>query len=307
MPTFFKEDLEFIESEVSRVMRQEIKTRMVLPVKTDYDPNASFVGYDIYDITGSAKILANGGKDIPFVGENKRRESTQVFKIGTGIRYTEEEREGVASARANGKGGVYNLDSERPATARRYIYEEETRLAFVGDDDYGVKGLFNDINYGVDKGTKEDVATGAGASTLWSLKTPAEILADIRKGVKNASKNGLFPGEKMCLLPYDQYFDLTQPYADGTTFTILDWLQKSIPMVKFDYFEIMKAGNNGDTDDYMLIYTKDVRLLNLAITRDIRVGRPVFDIIETSEQAVTEKTAGTVVKHPASLYIGKKI
>jgi hypothetical protein len=86
--------------------------------------------------------------------------------------------------------------------------------------------------------------------------------------------------------------------------TVMDWLKKSIPgAVSFEWYNVMSATNTGATD-YMLIYTKDPRLVKLAIPQDINVGPPVYDIAETSEQAVRERFGGMIVKHPSSLYLG---
>jgi len=297
----FKEDLLFIEQEVTRVLREELKTRAVFPVDTNFNPAAREIGYDIFDITGSAKIMALGGnaKDIPFVGEEKERKTQAVYNIVTGIRYEEDEIEAVQGARAMGKGSSFNLDAERPATARRFISEKETQVAFTGDAPHGIPGILDTSFYGASKGTKST------AVVKWDgTATPAQILADIRKLIKSSSKNGLFPGPKTVLLPFDQWFELSQPFNDGTESTILDWLQRSLPgQVNFEFFNMMEDANNGafNTGNAMLVFTPRVDLVKLTVVQDIRMLTPVTDILENQELAIKEKTGGMVIKHPSSL------
>jgi len=308
MPQFHKEDLKYIEKIVTKVKKQELKQRTVFPYDSNFPAAAREIGYDIYDITGSAKILADGAdaKDIPFVGETKQRKSQGVYTIASGIRYSKAERDAVAMARQNGRGASYNLDAERPAAARRYIYETECEVIFNGSAKYGIKGIFDSSYYGTNKGTLEDVADGAAASKTWASKTPPEILEDIRTAVTKASADGLFDGKKVILVSFASWRELVRPFSEDSSFTVMDWIKRT-EEVEFQWFNALKAANNETGENVLFCFTKDPMLVKMALPEDIRLGRPVFDILETSEQALTERFAGPVVKHPASLYVGKGI
>ena len=304
-----KSDIVFIQKTISKVKREELKHRMLFPIDSEFDPNATEIGFDIYDISGTAIILAHGGNanNIPFVGESKERQTQLVYTIATGIKYTEGEIEGVASQRANGKGGTYNLKSERPATARRFVYEKECLTLFAGNSKYGILGVFNAAYYGTGKGTKENVAGVDAAARLWSGKTAPEILADIQKAVTTAMAEGIGGDMKMTIVvPFAQWRLLNSPFSTDSNMTIMDWIKKSED-VDFAWYNGVKATNNDDTVDYLFCYPKDKKVLANALIRDIKIGKPVYDILEGSEQAVTLKTGGIMIKHPCFLYVGKGI
>ena len=311
---FTPDDFLQISNTLYTPKENEMIARRLFRINTSYAPYAREIGYDYYERTGSAKILAAGGgaKDIPFVGEKGGRVTQQVYDIVTGIRYTEAERMAMAAKRALGKGPNIGLDTLRVDTARRYISEKENALAFVGDTDYGIKGIFDTTYYGANLGTSEDVAQGATGATaaakrLWSNKTASEILTDLLTAKQTIEEEGLFVA-KTLVLPPDRYNQLLKPFSTSTSLTVLDWLRSS--GMYFDNIitsRIMKTSNNGDTVDWFMVIDNDPEVVELAITNDINMGDPVYDIVGTMEMAVKESFGGVIVRHPSGLYIGKGI
>jgi len=90
--------------------------------------------------------------------------------------------------------------------------------------------------------------------------------------------------------------------------TLLQWLNS-----EGMYFEnivtsrVMKATNNGDTVDYFMVIDNDPEVVELAITNDIHLGDPVYDIVGTMEMAAMESYGGILLRHPAAIYIGKGV
>jgi len=310
---FSEDDLLQIQNVLYTPREEEMVARRMLRLNTSYAPYAREIGYDYYQRQGSAKILAYGASaaDIPFVGEKGGRNTQKVYDIVTGIRWTKAERMAEMAKRALGKGPSVSLDTTRVDTARRFISEKENALTFVGDADYGIKGLFDSTFYGTDLGTKENVAVGAtgandAAKRLWSNKTPAEIIKDIRTAVDTVEETGLFVGRVLAMSPA-AYNLLRQPYGDQTTMSVLDWINAN-----FDFSQIIKsrvflATNNGDTVNYFMVLDNDPEVVELAITQDVNLEDPVYDIMGTMEQAVTESYGGVIFRHPAGAYIGKGI
>jgi hypothetical protein len=311
---FTNDDFLQIENVLYTPREEEMVARTLLRLNTSYASYAEEIGYDYYQREGSAKILAKGGgsKDIPFVNEKGGRVTQRVYDIVTGIRWTIAEQEAIAAKRALGKGPSVQLDTLRVESARRFIMEKENKLTFVGDTEYGIKGLFDSSFYGANLGTSENVATTGTGSTdankrLWANKTPQNILKDLRSGMETVENDGLFKARSLILSP-KAYNQLRQPYSDENVMTVLDWINTNGM-----YFEniftsrVMQATNNGDTVDYFMVLDTDPEVVELAIVDDIKLLDPVYDIVRTMEQAVVESYGGVLFRHPAGAYIGKGI
>jgi len=314
MAVILKDDLLAIQNTIFSPRVEELKTRTLLKQNREFDSYVQEVGFDVYDRTGSAKVLAAGAdaKDIPFVGDEVTRFTQKVFTIATGIRYTESELEAVAARRLHSKGGPIQLDQRRPATARRFLLEREHRLAFNGDSDVGIKGLFDSTFYGAKKGTSEDVAEGSFGGTapqnrLWANKTPQEQIADLNRAMQVVENGNLFKARAL-VISSNAWNLLKKPYSNQSPMTTLKWLA-----TEGMYFEevivtnVVTSTYNGDSVDWFFVCDNDSEIVELITTRDITIGAPVVDIIGTSKQAVTLKTAGVMVRHPAAFYIGKGI
>lgn len=294
--------------------QDEMLARRIFSIDNSFAPYAREIGYDYYDRTGSAKIMAKGGgaKDIPFVGENGGRVTQKVYDIVSGIRYTKDELRAIEAKRALGKGPSIQLDTLRVSTARRYISETENKLTFSGDTEYGIKGIFDDTFYnGTNLGVKENVAnsgTGVGAAKLlWANKTPAQIRTDLHTGVKKVEKDGLFKSRILIVDP-ENYSLLRSPFSDNDSRTLLDWL-----MSTGMYFEQIIASRNmlatinGDSVDYFMILDNAPDIVQMAIVEDLYLGDPVQDIVGTVEMAAMESFGGIELRHPAAVYIGKGV
>ena len=308
MAEFLQEDLLQISSVLHEPKREELKHRQIFRLNTEYAAFAQEIGYDVYNRTGSAKILAAGAnaKDIPFVGGEKERFSQQVYTIVSGINFTQAERDATAAQRAFGKGPAVNLDSLRVATARRYMRELEHKICFVGEPTYGIKGILDSTFYGAGKGTKEAVAN-PGAGTAWSLKTPDEIIEDLNRA-RRVVENGGFFKARVLVIPDIQWNLLKKPYSATSPMTIIKWLES-----EGQYFEqiivtnAMDSTNSGEGSDIMLVLDNQPEVVELATPRDMMLGDPIFNILGDSEQAATIRTGGLMVRHTIALYVGTGI
>ena len=306
-----KEDLLAIENELYEVKKEELVARQFLNINNSFPPYAQEIGYDWYDMTGSAKILAAGAsaKDVPFVGEKGGRETMKVYTIATGIKYEKAERQAAQTKAMLGKGPSISLDTLRVGTARRFVAESENRVVFVGDAKHKIPGLLNKSGI-----TIEFVAEGAtGADTaakrLWANKTPKEKLKDLLTGKKTVERGNLFKA-RVLLLDSDNYNSLLEPYSDQSPMTVLKWLQtEGAFFEKIIITSQMSSTYNGISGslDAFCILDNDPRVVQLAVPQDMELGEPVYDILHNSEQAVTERTAGCIIRHPSGIYVAKGI
>jgi len=295
--------------------QDEMLARRIFSIDSTYASYAREIGYDYYDRTGSAKIYAKGGggKDIPFVGESGGRITQKVYDLVTGIRYSKAELQALEAKRALGKGPSIQLNMLRVDTARRYISEVENKLAFSGDTEYGIKGIFDDTFYnGTNLGVKENVAasgTGSGdaAKRLWPNKTSSLILDDLFKAVDTVEQDALFKARILVLDPKN-FNRLRKPFTTTDSRTLLDWLNSNgLYFEQIIASRNMRLTNNGDTVNYFMVLDNSPEIVQLAITEDLNLGDPIVDIVGTTEIAVMESTGGIVLRHPAACYIGKGI
>jgi hypothetical protein len=326
MPIFDKnlftaDDFKQIENVLYTPREEEMPARRLLNINRNYDDFAREIGFDYYQREGSARILAGGAsaKDVPFVGEKGGRVTNLVYDIATGIRYTEAERKAMLAKQALGKGPGTQIDTLRVSSARRFILERENIATFLGatglssgGTNYSIKGLLDSSFYGTDLGTKENVATGAAGTgdaekRLWANKTTAEILTDLHTAMSTVEGDGLFKARALVLDPAS-FNLLRKPYSAYALQTTLAWLQSE--GMYFDTIittRAMRAGNNGDTVNYFMVLDNDPEVVELALTYDITLGNPVYDILNTMEQAVIEGYGGVLFRHPAGCYVGKGI
>jgi hypothetical protein len=308
---FTNDDFLQIENTLYTVKEEELAHRKIFSVNSTYARYAEEIGYDYYQREGSAKILAKGGsaKDIPFVGEKGGRVTQKAYTVVSGIRYSKAEQEATQAKRALGKGPAIQLDTLRVASARRFINETEAKIAFTGDTEYGIKGIFDSSFYGTNLGTKESVATGTGGY-LWSQKTAREILTDLETGMNKVEEKGLFKAKTLVLSP-QHYNRLRKPFSDtGDSRTLLTWLNsEGMFFQQIVVTNQMLSTYNGDTSsyNYFMILDNDPEIVQLALLFDIELGEPVYDIVGTMEQAVMLKTGGIMLRHPSAVYIGYRI
>lgn len=304
-----KEDLKYIESVLYEVKERELTARQVLRVNNSFPTYAREIGYDYYSKNGSAKLLAYGAgaKDVPFVGEDGGRITHSVYDIVSGIKFNRSDLESFQARNTLGKGGSIQIDRLRIETARRLIAEKENSLVFVGDSSYGIQGLLNATGI-----TSENVAQGATgadapAKRLWSNKTPKEILKDLITARTTARQGGLFMPDTL-VLPPEQYDLLDQPYSDTSTMTIRQWLtSQGVQFQKVLEAKELDSVYNGLSVDALLVLDSSPMVVELAVTRDLELLPPVYDILQGSEQVAIESTAGAIIRHPSAIYVGKGI
>lgn len=310
MPILREELLRQIEQTLYTVKEQELVARQVLKVNTKFNKAANEIGYFYYNRRGSAKVLATGASanDVPFVGEDGNYVTQKVYDIAVGIRYSFKELEASSFYEVNSNAPTIRLDLLRVENARRLIAETENKLVFVGDSKYQIKGLLNASGI-----TVEDVAdsgTGANATEKrkWKNKTPKQILEDIRKARSVARQNGIFNPDTL-VLPPEQYDMLDQPYSDDSTMTIRNWLGSQgviLPRV-FSARELSKEHNGFSNVDCLLVLDSSPEIAEIAVTRELELTNPVYDILGNFEQAAIESTAGVIIRHPSAIYVGKGI
>jgi len=160
------------------------------------------------------------------------------------------------------------IDQQKFYAMQRMHEMEADEQAYIGDIPNGDAGLVNQASSVV---TPANVVVGAAGSTLWSMKTPAEILADVNTAVTSAwAASGYAVMPEKLLLPPVQYGAIsTALISSAGNQSVLKYLQENwvgmskegkrldIQPVKW----LLGAGVGGTigtagTVDRMVVYTK---------------------------------------------------
>lgn len=207
-----------IESEVYKIKYPDITYSDLIPIDTSANQWARSVTYYSMDGAGRANWINGRARDIPMVDTQRGKHETEVHMAGIGYQYDLEE---LNQARMLGQ----NLTADRAAFARRAYEELCEKVAFDGDTAKGFEGLFGNSSV-----TAISAPNNAGAtSTLWTAKTPDEILLDVNtllSGIYTASKT--VEMANTLLLPEERYIHIgTRRLSDTSELTILEWIKRN--------------------------------------------------------------------------------
>lgn len=207
-----------IESQVYAVKYPDITYQDLIPIDTSANQWATTVEYYSMDGAGRANWINGAARDVPMVDTSREKHSTEVQMAAIGYQYNIQE---INQARMLGQ----NLSADRAMYARRAYEELVESVAFDGDTAKGFEGLFGNSSV-----TVVAAPNNAGAtSTLWTAKTPDEILLDVNtllSGIYTASKT--IEMADTLLLPEERYIHIgTRRLSDTSEMTILEWIKRS--------------------------------------------------------------------------------
>lgn len=211
---FFQRQLEFIKARSYDVRYAELKARELFPVSNDGGEGVNSITYRTYDQSGAAKIINAYADDLPRSDVAGKETTIPVRSVGISYAYNLDE---IKSSQLTGA----SLDQRRATAARRGVEQTINTVAFFGDEDSGLPGLFDNPN----------IPTGAVVGGVWTTKTPDEILFDI-----NALFADIFETTKMVergntlLLPPSQWsYIMSTPRASNSDTTIAQYVAQNSP------------------------------------------------------------------------------
>lgn len=284
---FFARQLEYVKSKTYDVKRVALGALALMPVSTEVPEGAITHTYRQYDSVGMAKIVSNYANDLPRADVIGKEFTSPIRSIVNAYGYNAQE---VRSALYAGT----NLNGKKAMAATRAQQEKMNQLAFEGDAEHGLPGLFNNTN--VPEVTI--LADGTGSSKAFSSKTPEKIVRDI-----NALINKVMTQSKgvhrvtEVWLPVDQHalIATTQNSAASDT-TILAFLQKVHQGVEFkQVVELSGAGAGGA--DRMYAMQNSIENWQLEIPMMIKQFSPQPIGLEF-EVPVESRFAGVIIEYP---------
>lgn len=258
---FFNRQLEAIEPTVYRTQFPALKARTLFPT-VSLGAGLEAITYREQTAHGQAKIIGQAVDDLPRVDLAQRETSQKVRHLGDSYGYDYFEIQKAMRA------GIA-LESERATAAREAIERLIDQIAFFGDSDFDLPGLFT--NTTIPSALVEN--DGTGSATTWADKTPDQIIRDM-----NDLANGILVTTKgieqpnTLLLPISQYSHIASTARSSTSdTTILQFFLLNNPHIQsVDWSLHLSAVASKSDRDVMLAYKKDPGAVKLHVPVDFR-------------------------------------
>lgn len=233
-----------------------------IPIKTgggwvDHTSNLN-IDYGVTGGSGNGTVQAGGANGSPLIQLNLEKDvyKTHVFNTTMRIKFVDMMRSQVTGR---------SLDKMLSDGVRLVYDKHMDENVYRGLSDYGSSGLVNNPNV-----TAASAATGAGGSTTWSSKTPAEILKDINDAINavwEAAGYDLRAMPNHILLPHEQFnYIATQPVSGLSEKSILTYLQENNVAAKNNVNLVIagvpwcKGAGTGNTDR-LVVYVHDEQFI----------------------------------------------
>lgn len=256
---FFERELQKVKSKTYDIVYPELKQRMLIPTSFEAGPAAESIKYDQFSQVGMARLVANYAADLPRADVGAKEFISPIKSVAMSYGYNLQE---VRASAATGKA----LPQRKANAAKRGHMALENSIAWFGNSETGLPGLFSNPNV-------TDVlipADGTGASSLWSAKTPDQIIRDINlmtRTVHTQSKGVEFANT--LLLPLEQYnLIYDTPRSAQSDKSIGVWVMENNPHLQaIEWLNELEGAGAGGTD-MMFVYNRNPDKLTLEIPQD---------------------------------------
>lgn len=294
---FFARQLEYVQAKIYEYQYAALKAFEYIPINYDIPAGAEYVTATGFQSVGRARIINSYADDLPEAGLLGTQLTNPVQGIGTSYRYSHQE---IRAAQF----GNLNLSLRLAQAARRANDQLVNDLAIAGDPVTGLTGLVN--NPAVPIITVP--ATGVGPSTLWTTKTPEQILADLNLVVNQVvvQSNGVEQPDTL-LLPLAQYTLIAStPRSANSDLTILQYFLMNNPFIKRVDWLAQLAGAGTLGRNVMIAYERDETKLAMQIPLPFTQYAPQERNLEFVIPCES-RYGGVTIYYPYSMIIGEGI
>ncbi|HCU25445.1 MAG TPA: DNA-binding protein [Deltaproteobacteria bacterium] len=292
---FFARELESIKAKTYDIRYPALKCRELIPVSFEAGSGAKSITYRQYDQMGMAKIIANPGADLPRADIAGKEFTSPVHPLGDSYGWS------LFDIRAAIRAGV-PLQQRKANAAKRAMLQAENEIAFFGDSEYGLPGLFNNPNIPSDSVPND----GAGSLTTFASKTADQILRDMNKCVSDVftNTNGVEMANTL-IMPPAQYALIKAKRVPDLSTTVLKHFLETNPGVSVEWCNEAKgAGPIGV--DIMMAYDRNPDKLTLEIPTDFEqlpVEARGIEFIVNCIQTI----GGVIIYYPLAFNIAEGI
>jgi hypothetical protein len=246
-----------IETEVLRKPYPAIRYAEMVPIDTSANPFAASVTHFSQDSVGKAKFVNGKGDDIPLVNVNRQKFEQGVNMAGIGYSFSLEE---IGAAQQLNQ----SLSSDG-ADAARMAYEQLVdEVAFVGDTQLGIEGLYNMTGI-----------TSAAAGATFAASTAQEILAIINTALSGimTSTLGIELADTI-VLPLGEYARIaTKQLAPESDTTVLDFVSRANVYTTQTGQPLRIVGDRRLTTK-MVVYRRDPSVLKMHMPMPLQFIAP---------------------------------
>lgn len=307
--SFFLRELESIKARTYDIKFPNLMGMQIIPVSSTADTGAEFITYDQYEMTGFAKTIADYADDLPSASTKGRQFQNRVVSIGSSYQYNLQE---IRAARMANK----PLQQRMAMAARRAVDQKINKMAFFGEVNNGITGMFNNPDV-----TRVAAPENAGStSRAWADKTPEEILSDMVEAFNSVYINTLgIERATTLLLPLSQYTLISNTrLASGTDTTIREFFLMNNPGaeiiainecsfqsgidIREGYGGGIGIGDVPPQSDIMVAYARQEDMLTLEIPQPFE-QLPVQETNLAYKINCHARCAGTLIYYPTSITI----
>lgn len=162
---FFDLELETVKKKMYEVKYAKNIFLDYFPISTEADKADDKVSYLMWDFVGIAKFIAADAEDIEVVKTYGQKRTVDLKKCASAYKYTIDD---LWKAAKTGR----RLDTKDAADAKKAIGKKLELVGWVGDEEFGIKGLITHPNITV---STVPVTTGND----WLTKPIMEVLEDM--------------------------------------------------------------------------------------------------------------------------------
>lgn len=208
---FFTSQLSAVESKIYETKYRNIVYQDFIPIDMSDPEWVDEVTYFSYDAVGVAKFIGANADDLPDVAATAKKTTIPVHYAGNSFSYSLDELRKSQQLRMP-------LDTIKGNMAYRASEEHAQRVAFGGDSERGLFGLWNHPNVQSDNSTVD-----------WATASGQEIVADMNDLLITVWENSAqVHVPDTLVLPANQWAIISNRRMDsGTDTTILEFFRKN--------------------------------------------------------------------------------
>ena len=158
---FYISQLASLESKIYEAKYTNINFQEMIPIKTDVPEWSDTWDYISYDAVTLGKFIGSSADDLPSVSLAANKTTVPIGYAGNSFDYSLDELRKTQQLRIP-------VDATKGRAAFRGAMEHSQRVAYFGDADRGMTGLFNNPNLALDNSTVN-----------WATATGQEIVDDM--------------------------------------------------------------------------------------------------------------------------------
>ncbi len=293
---FLLRELTVMAARAQETRYLNLMARQVFNVESGMGSGIENINHEIYDYSGEAKVIGDNATDYPLAGTKVDEMTTPVRRLGISVEYSDFDLVKAARARRP-------LEQRKLNAAIRGQELAIDRIAFDGDSNYNLKGLWSDLT---NMTSVTIAATGTGSSKDWTKKTAAQIETDIVQMLSAVPDYFQGMPYSMVVSPATERLLKTKRLGTDITDTLYNLIMDKFKLAGIyscsKFKNISALSNVGSA----IIYPKDPDIVQLLIPQDRTQKAPFRDGRKTVIDFETE-IAGLVKFHPKAIVYADRI